>query len=671
LVESSELGNVPVDIRRRKIMNTYQQLREIPEGQYTKTIYGLIHEGKYNEVVRLLSVELQTFPRSRAALSLLAYSYYMMQDFANATVMYEQLLKVHPSSEEYKLYLAQSLFKDGKYEQALVAAGHVDDPFYSQRVIMLKAAIMYEQDELGRCKTMIDKCTDDDPEIVASYGCILFKDGKYREACERFTEAINLLGWQADLAYNVALCHFKMKQYGPALKWIAEIIEKGVREHPELSVGSNSDGVEVRSVGNSSVLRETALVEAFNLKAAVEYVMDNLQLAKQALSDMPPRKLNELDPVTLHNVALINFNENPQDSFRKMNFLLRNPPFPEPTFGNILLLYCQMKQYDLAADVLAENSNLTFTSLSTDLYNYIDATNLVETSPEEAYRKFDDLAGEHIKKLRQLTNNINQGRFKKDTAAIKKALMEYDEALEKYIPVLMAQARIYWDREHYEMVETIFKQSAEFCSEHDAWKLNFSHVYFMQENKYREAIKFYEQFVQQHIDNILDVTAIVLANLCVSYIMTSQNEDAEELMRKIEREEEKMVYGNENKKCFHLCIVNLVIGTLYCAKGNYEFGISRIIKSLEPYEQKLGPDTWYYAKRCFLALAEMLAKHMVVLKDNTYKDILKSLDQAEKYGKNIVTIIRQTAAEEVDETRNNVAWEARQLKTLYLRLIGH
>ena len=29
------------------------------------------------------------------------------------------------------------------------------------------------------------------------------------------------------------------------------------------------------------------------------------------------------------------------------------------------------------------------------------------------------------------------------------------------------------------------------------------------------------------------MTAIVLANLCVSYIMTSQNEDAEELMRKV------------------------------------------------------------------------------------------------------------------------------------------
>ena len=35
---------------------------------------------------------------------------------------------------------------------------------------------------------------------------------------------------------------------------------------------------------------------------------------------------------------------------------------------------------------------------------------------------------------------------------------------------------------------------------------------------------------------VLDVTAIILANLCVAYIMTSQNEKAEELMRKIEKE---------------------------------------------------------------------------------------------------------------------------------------
>lgn len=52
---------------------------------------------------------------------------------------------------------------------------------------------------------------------------------------------------------------------------------------------SQLDGLEVRSVGNSQVLKETALVEAFNLKAAIELVMKNYTAAAEALADMPPR----------------------------------------------------------------------------------------------------------------------------------------------------------------------------------------------------------------------------------------------------------------------------------------------------------------------------------------------------------------------------------------------
>ena len=35
---------------------------------------------------------------------------------------------------------------------------------------------------------------------------------------------------------------------------------------------------------------------------------------------------------------------------------------------------------------------------------------------------------------------------------------------------------------------------------------------------------------------------------------------AEELMRKIEKEEEQVAYQDPDKKIYHLCIVNLVIG---------------------------------------------------------------------------------------------------------------
>jgi len=44
--------------------------------------------------------------------------------------------------------------------------------------------------------------------------------------------------------------------------------------------------------------------------------------------------------------------------------------------------------------------------------------------------------------------------------------------------------------------------------------------------------------------------------------MTSRNEDAEDLMRRIEKEEEKISMHDPDRQIFHLCIVNLVIGTL-------------------------------------------------------------------------------------------------------------
>jgi tetratricopeptide repeat protein 30 len=115
----------------------------------------------------------------------------------------------------------------------------------------------------------------DSAEAVVAQGCMLYKEEKYEEAKNKFNEALNISGYQCDIAYNIALCYYKLKQLAPSLKHLADIIEKGVREHPELGVGSNSDGVDVKSVGNTQVLRETALIEAFNLKAAIEFAMKN------------------------------------------------------------------------------------------------------------------------------------------------------------------------------------------------------------------------------------------------------------------------------------------------------------------------------------------------------------------------------------------------------------
>ena len=61
---------------------------------------------------------------------------------------------------------------------------------------------------------------------------------------------------------------------------------------------------------------------------------------------------------------------------------------------------------------------------------------------------------------------------------------------------------------------------------------------------------------------------------------------------------------------------------------------------------QLGTDTWFYAKRCFCSLLEIMvtslimwktmhlypytqAKHMIVLKDNITKDIIQFLEHCE------------------------------------------
>lgn len=56
--------------------------------------------------------------------------------------------------------------------------------------------------------------------------------------------------------------------------------------------------------------------------------------------------LQELDPVTLHNQALLNMDTKPSEGFEKLAFLLQQPSFPPVTFGNLLLLYCKHEVHD-------------------------------------------------------------------------------------------------------------------------------------------------------------------------------------------------------------------------------------------------------------------------------------------------------------------------------------
>uniref|UniRef100_A0A3B5MX76 Tetratricopeptide repeat protein 30 n=1 Tax=Xiphophorus couchianus TaxID=32473 RepID=A0A3B5MX76_9TELE len=366
----------------------------IKDGEYTATIYTLVR------ISPCVCVS-----QSRAALSLLGFCYYHIQDFSSAAECYEQLTQLHPEVEEYKLYYAQSLYKAGAYSEATKASFVLDNPSSHTKMVKLQACIKFCEEDYSGAKLLLQQLPQDDPDYVYNMGCLLYQDGKYEEASKKFMTAMQMLGYVPALSYNIALTYYSMKNYPQAVKYITEIIDRGMREHPELDVGVKTEGFDVHSVGNTLVLHQSALIEAFNLKAAIEYQMKNGKAAQEALTDMPPRSEEELDPVTLHNQALVNMELKPSEGFEKMAFLLQQPSFPRVTFGNLLLLYCKHEYFDLAADVLAENAHLTYKFLSPYMYEFLDALLTCQTAPEEAFRKFEEMNSKLTEQLRKLANS--------------------------------------------------------------------------------------------------------------------------------------------------------------------------------------------------------------------------------------------------------------------------
>lgn len=71
---------------------------------------------------------------------------------------------------------------------------------------------------------MLTQADQSDANVMINEGCILFKEGKYEEARLKFQEALGRGQYSSELAYNIALCYYKMKQLAPSLKHIADII---------------------------------------------------------------------------------------------------------------------------------------------------------------------------------------------------------------------------------------------------------------------------------------------------------------------------------------------------------------------------------------------------------------------------------------------------------------
>jgi len=604
--------------------------------------------------------------------------------------MYERLSRVCPDVVEYRLYHVQSLLNAGFCTEAKKIAAKIDSPQFSNKLSMLKASIAFEQGDLSGCKSFLNDCLSGDPQTLAAIAALSFKNGSFSDARDLYTEIMSTNGFQPSTVCALALCHYMLHEYKDAVRLSDEIIERATK--------GNSDHFSTGSTGGTSLryLEESFIIEANNIRAAIEYKENNIDNAKAFVTTrMPSRREEDIDAMTLHNQAIIFLDDDATTSFGKINFLLSNPPFPPEAFKNLLLLQCKYGFFDLAATTLEENSHLADKFLTQDIVDYFGASIVSETNAEDAFDRFDVLIVRQEEKLRKLQKVLSSASSNSKEVS-KKAEHNFQQELEQYLALVMGQAKLIWQKGNYEMLERMLQKSADLLGDHEVWKLNMAHAVFMQNgSRFHEAIALYEPIVDMKSKEraaLTNVSPIVLANLCVSYIMTNQNEAAEKIMKSVDIEEERLFAAETDQESddeqeqlqsplLHSCIINLVIGTLYCETGNFEFGISRVCKSLEPFEQKLGPETWFYSKRCLLALAEKLSKHLLTISDDTFVAIFDFLDEIELHGKDIAAGIK-TFSSSNDNTligssivppkkdSRTISFEARLLKCLYLKLRG-
>jgi len=645
----------------------------------TERAYGLIQEKDWNGAISLLSELLDQCGPSKALLSLIAYCQYCAEAFHDAASTYQELCDLCPESS-YQLYLAQALAKSGASEDAnrvVVALEEQEQIGRQELVSRLKVIIKADSGDLGKARAMLESAFgDDDPEAIVSASAIAFHQGLYEEALSGYTRALEMIGFRPDLVYNQALCSYKLRDYGRAMEVVVDAIDHAYEDHPELlSQQNHSPNGLLAEPSYLVVIQQSHLVEFFNLKALIEYDSGDKGAAATSLDDMPTTLDEDKDAVSLHNEAIVCdvAGGNLNGCFKKLQHLITSPSYPPETFANILNLYVQNGYEDLAATLLAENVDLTYELLSEELFSFLDASLLAATSPEDALARFNDLGKDIAKRIRKASRLVGEAENEGNDVAVASAHSQLDDAMKIYLPVLMAMARIHWEKKDYKAVERLLRESADFCHDGKACATNLAHAYYMQ-GKYLEAVICYEPLVQGAITAggegaVLDVPPVVLANLCVSFVLSDQNDKAEALINLVERAEEAAIAAlKKNDKPFlHLSIINLVIGTLYCLKENYDFGVSTICKSLKPCKQRLSAETWHYCKTCLLALLDKLSKHMVTVTDETTSEITKMLDSVDRHGRNL-SFSPQEYSYVPSSCNSTIAVEARKLKHSFLRL---
>lgn len=236
----------------------------IRDAEYTKTIYLMviylfyevlhilrfqifskIKEGQFNGVINILN-SIREASTTRPGLSLLGHCYYQTQDFIEASNCYEMLCDLCPDVAEYKLYYAQSLYQSGLFDEAIKVTNVIDSDNLKEKVLQLQSAIYFSNEDYAASQSMLLQRQAGTAQTLNDEGCLMYQANLHDDALQRLFSSLQT-GFNPLTAYNAALCHYRKKEYSQALNMIGEIIERGIRNYPEL--GRLSSGRQVEWLG--------------------------------------------------------------------------------------------------------------------------------------------------------------------------------------------------------------------------------------------------------------------------------------------------------------------------------------------------------------------------------------------------------------------------------------
>jgi hypothetical protein len=124
-------------------------------------------------------------------------------------------------------------------------------------------------------------------------------------------------------------------------------------------------------------------------------------------------------------------------------------------------------------------------------------------------------------------------------------------------------------------------------------------------------------------------------------------------------EQAQKVKEDPNARLYHCSIIHLVIGTFPCSHNHFDFGIECMFKAFNPMHAKLN---------AVFELVRSIAWPEFILGDVAFDITCQFLDDVDKNGKKMESIIDMTMAVEDAREHQTIRFEARTLEEMLHRL---